>query len=57
MLKWDTDSPVTFTSNGRTLHDYDLRFELEDSGIIPIGKKFRWADVFNYKETKEENQD
>lgn len=51
MLKWDTDSPVTFTSNGRTLHDYDLRFELEDSGVVPIGKRFRWADVLCHKQT------
>ena len=51
MLKWDTDSPVTFTSNGRTLHDYDLRFELEDSGIVPTGKRFRWADVLCHRQT------
>lgn len=51
MLRWDADSPVTFSANGRTLHDYDLRFELEDSGIVPTGKRFRWADVLCHRQT------
>lgn len=50
MLKWDADSPVTFTSSGRTLRDYDLRFKLEDLGAVPIGGKFRWADVAKRKQ-------
>ena len=41
-LKWDKDSPVTFKSNGLTLHDYDNRFELEDKNMIPVDKRFRW---------------
>lgn len=50
MLKWDADSPVTFISSGRTLRDYDLRFKLEDLGAVPIGGKFRWADVIKCKQ-------
>lgn len=50
MLKWDADSPVTFTSSGRTLRDYDLRFKLEDLGSVPIGTKFRWSDVLCHKQ-------
>lgn len=42
MLKWDKDSPVTFNSNGRTVRDYDKRFALEDIGVIPTNKTFRW---------------
>lgn len=42
MLKWDRDSPVTFHADGRTLHEFDRRFKLEDLGLIPTGRKFRW---------------
>lgn len=42
LLKWDNDSPVIFKSNGHTVHDYDRRFSLEDSGIVPCDRKFRW---------------
>ena len=53
MLKWDSDSPVTFGSRGRTLHDYDRRFQLEDEGLIsPDDKIFRWSmldEELNYR--------
>ena len=42
MLKWDLDSPVTFKSDGHTLHDYDLRFQMEDEGKVPVDRCFRW---------------
>ena len=42
MLKWDTDSPVTFRPDGHTIHDFEKRFALEDKGIVPTDKKFRW---------------
>lgn len=45
MLKWDVDSAVTFGSNGRTLHDYDKRFELEDMGLIDPDRRFRWKMI------------
>lgn len=32
MLKWDSDSPMKFKP-GRTLHDYETRFRLEDEGV------------------------
>lgn len=32
MLKWDKDSPVTFKSDGHTVHDFDARFAAEDAG-------------------------
>lgn len=44
LLKWDEDSPVSFTSK-HTLLEYDLRFELEDSGLVPADKKFRWSMI------------
>lgn len=43
MLKWDTDSPVTFHADGHTVHDFDRRFGLEDEGFITADDKvFRW---------------
>lgn len=53
MLKWDTDSPVTFKADGHTVHDYDRRFALEDAGLLsPDDKVFRWSmldDELNYR--------
>lgn len=52
MLKWDKDSPVTFTSSGRTVHDYDRRFAMEDAGLVPTDKRFRWSmleEELNYR--------
>lgn len=42
LLKWDSDSPVTFHSDGRTVHDFEKRFMLEDLRKIPMDKPFRW---------------
>jgi hypothetical protein len=42
MLKWDKDSTATFRPDGRTVHDFDERFRLEDEGFIQSGEKFRW---------------
>lgn len=53
LLKWDWDSPVTFHTDGRTVHDFDLRFYAEDLGLIPTDRKFRWKmleDPNFYKE-------
>ena len=43
LLKWDRDSPVSFHADGKTVHDFDLRFCAEDLGIVPTDRKFRWA--------------
>ncbi len=43
MLKWDSDSPVSFKADGHTVHDFDRRFQMEDEGLIyPDDKVFRW---------------
>lgn len=42
LLKWDADSPVSFKADGRTVHDYDRRFQLEDEGLISQHEKFYW---------------
>lgn len=42
LLKWDSDSPVTFKTDGHTVHDFDKRFEMEELGLIDIKKPFRW---------------
>ena len=44
MLKWDKDSPVTFKSDGHTVHDFEWRFQAEDDRLIfPDDKIFRWS--------------
>lgn len=45
MLKWDNDSPVSFHTDGHTIHDFDRRFELEDEGLVPNDRTFRWEMV------------
>lgn len=53
MLKWDSDSPLTFHADGHTVHDFDRRFQLEDEGMIYADDKvFRWSmlvDELNYR--------
>ena len=44
-MKWDLDSPVSFKSDGRTVHDYDRRFEAEEKYGIPTDHKFKWKMV------------
>ena len=43
LMQLDLDSPITFHADGHTVHDFDKRFELEDRGLIPTDRKFRWA--------------
>lgn len=45
MLKWDKASPVTFRPDGHTVHDFDRRFELEDGGLVPTDRTFRWKMI------------
>lgn len=53
MLKWDSDSPVTFKADGHTVNDFDRRFRLEDEGLIsPDDRVFRWKMIdeeLNYR--------
>ena len=42
LLKWDVDSPVSFKPDGHTVHDFEKRFALEDKGVVPCDRKFRW---------------
>lgn len=53
LLRWDADSPVSFKPDGRTVHDYDWRFQLEDEGMIYQDDKiFRWSmlnEELNYR--------
>lgn len=44
LLKWDTDSPVSFKPN-HTVHDFDKRFEMEDKKLVPTDRKFRWKMI------------
>lgn len=42
LMKWDLDSPVTFKADGYTVHDFDRRFQMEDMGMVPTDRTFRW---------------
>lgn len=54
LLKWDNDSPTTFKADGRTVHDYDKRFQAEDDGLIKAGdRKFRWKQVLPQDKSQE----
>lgn len=47
LLKWDTDSPVNFHPDGHTVHDFDLRFRLEDEGLLKPGDtRFKWKQLY-----------
>ena len=43
LLKWDLDSPTTFKADGHTVHDFDMRFQMEDEMLIDPQKPFRWS--------------
>ena len=45
MLKWDKDSPMDFTPDGKDVRDYDRRFALEDAGLIDRSRAFRWKSL------------
>lgn len=47
LLKWDIDSPVCFKPDGHTVHDYDRRFRMEDDGLVPMDRTFRWEMLCN----------
>lgn len=52
LMKWDLDSPVTFHSDGHTVHDLDRRFELEDAHMVPSDRTFRWSMLDKPKQVK-----
>lgn len=54
LLKWDLDSPSTYHADGRTVHDFEKRFDMEDMKLLTPGdRRFRWSmldsDILNYK--------
>lgn len=57
LLKWDWDSPVSFHPDGRTVHDFDLRFYAEDLGLVPTDRRFRWKMLDNPDLYKEDYKD
>lgn len=44
MLKWDNDSPISFHPDGKTVHDFDRRFQMEDEGFFYC-ENFRWSSL------------
>lgn len=55
LLKWDLDSPTTFKSDGHTVHDYDRRFLLEELGLVPNDRHFRWKMIDKYADDVNED--
>ena len=56
LLKWDADSPVTFHPDGRTVADFDKRFQMEDEGKLIAGdRRFRWKQVIPEEQKDDEN--
>lgn len=52
LLKWDSDSPVTFHADGHTVHDFDRRFALEDEGLVDQNEPWKWSKLeeeLNYR--------
>jgi hypothetical protein len=47
MIKWDKDSPVPLKPSGRTVCDFDRRFEAEELGCVPKDRKFKWNMMEN----------
>lgn len=45
LLKWDIDSPVSFKPDGRTVHDFDARFAMEDEGLISPDDPWKWGYI------------
>ena len=43
LLKWDKDSPTTFKADGRTVHDFEKRFQMEDEGMISPCDPWKWG--------------
>lgn len=56
MLKWDSDSPVTFKADGRTVHDFDERFALEDEGFVKPGERWLWKILDQYRNKRGDNK-
>lgn len=42
MMKWDKDSSTTWGTDGKRLKDYEKRFQMEEGGLVPYDKTFRW---------------
>lgn len=57
LLKWDSDSPVSFHPDGHTVHDFDRRFALEDEGKVPTDRKFRWKMLDDKKEENDHEEE
>lgn len=55
LLKWDKDSPTTFKPDGHTVHDFDMRFKLEETDLVPTDRRFRWKMLDKYREQQDEN--
>ena len=49
MLKWDSDSPVTYKADGHTVHDFDARFGMEDAGLILPTDRWEWNMLEEYQ--------
>ena len=52
LMQLDLDSPVTWHPDGRTVHDFDRRFQMEDEGFVRADEPWRWSmldEEVNYR--------
>ena len=49
MMEWDKDTEKRFQIN-HTLPDWDCRFRMENEGLVPIDRKFRWSMLEDYRD-------
>lgn len=52
LMQLDLDSPVTWHPDGRTVHDFDRRFQMEDEGFVQADEPWRWSmldEEMNYR--------
>lgn len=49
MKEWDKETNTRFQIN-HVLDDYDCRFRMENEGLVPIGRKFRWNMIEEYRD-------
>lgn len=47
LLEWNANWDGPF-SGGHTVQEYDRRFEMEEKGLVPAGRTFRWKMLEDY---------
>lgn len=49
MMCWDKDTSMRFKI-AHTLEDFDCRFRMENEGLVPVGRKFKWNMIEEHRD-------